>query len=155
MKFIVLFIDKISYFKIFINKTFKEASFGNLLTHCHLFPADSFFLLPTISRELHNSYDIVQVEFPHLITLIDILPVHTTNIFVHHEIRYVRAEKQYPDGYHSYCYMLIKSKELSYLKKYDAVFTMSENDKLILEKELPNSPDQISKKSGNKMQSFY
>ena len=38
-------INQIYLFKIFINKTFKEASLGNLLTHCHLFPAESFFLL--------------------------------------------------------------------------------------------------------------
>ena len=124
--------------KIFIKKILREFTFENLLTHCHLFPADSFFLASTVSRELHNSYDIIQVEFPHLLSLIDILPVRTKKIFVHYEIRYIRAEKQYTGANDSYCYKLIKSKELDYLNKYDAVFTMSENDKLILKKELPH-----------------
>ena len=125
-------------FKIFIKKILREFTFGDLLTHCHLFPADLFFLASTVSRELHNSYDIIQVEFPHLLSLIDILPMNTKKIFVHYEIRYMRAEKQYTGTHNSYCYKLIKSKELNYLNKYDAIFTMSENDKLILKKELPH-----------------
>ncbi len=132
-------INLIYLFKIMIKKSFNEFSFGNLLTHCHLFPADSFFLESTVSRELHNSYDIIQIEFTHLLSLIDILPMHTKKIFVHHEIRYKRAEKQYSVAHDSYCYKLIKTQELNYLKKYNAVFTMSENDKLILEKELPQN----------------
>lgn len=91
-----------------------------------------------------NHFDFIQVEFYPLISLVHILPSDSIKIFVHHELRYVRNEIEmtYFKGINSfdrYTYNSALLFEIETLKLYDKVVTVSEIDKVKLEKLLPNT----------------
>ncbi|MBK5721753.1 glycosyltransferase family 4 protein [Dysgonomonas sp. Marseille-P4677] len=110
-----------------------------------------------ISRK---GFDIIQVEFYPLLSLIHILPQDVEKIFIHHEIRYIRnkIELSYfaeTNEYEKYLYNVNKHYELTTLSLYDKIVTVTDIDKQKLEKELPqkvilssplmvNMPDNIS-----------
>ncbi|MBC8986061.1 glycosyltransferase [Pedobacter sp. N36a] len=90
---------------------------------------------------LENNFEFVQVEFHQLISFAKYIPRSSYRIFVHHELRFVREKRElelfsFSSGFLNRVYKKNKSFELSALEKYDMVCTLSEVDKIILEKDL-------------------
>lgn len=90
---------------------------------------------------LENNFEFVQVEFHQLISFAKYIPRSSYRIFVHHELRFVREKRElelfsFQSAFLKRVYKKNKSFELSALDKYDMVCTLSEVDKVILEKHL-------------------
>ncbi|MBB2149787.1 glycosyltransferase [Pedobacter gandavensis] len=90
---------------------------------------------------LENNFEFVQVEFHQLISFAKYIPRSSYRIFVHHELRFVREKREldlfsFQSAFLNRVYKRNKSFELSALEKYDMVCTLSEVDKVILEKDL-------------------
>ncbi|WP_316819934.1 glycosyltransferase [Pedobacter gandavensis] len=90
---------------------------------------------------LENNFEFVQVEFHQLISFAKYIPRSSYRIFVHHELRFVREKRElelfsFQSAFLNRVYKKNKSFELSALEKYDMVCTLSEVDKVILEKDL-------------------
>ena len=88
----------------------------------------------------NNLFDLIEVNYFDLITLADILPDNIKKIFVHHELRYIKNNRELiAIKNHSiediYLKNYSKNIEIQHLLAYDAVVTMTEHDKLLLEKE--------------------
>ncbi|MBB6500860.1 glycosyltransferase [Pedobacter cryoconitis] len=111
---------------------------------------------------LEDNFEYVQVEFHQLISFAKYIPRSSHRIFVHHEIRFVREKRElelfsFSSGFLKRIYRKNKAFELSALRKYDTVCTLSETDRLILEKDikkthLVSSP--VPMKAGKKDGSF-
>jgi len=92
-----------------------------------------------------QKFDFVQVEFHQLINLGGLLPTDAKKIFIHHELRYVREERE--TSLLSFKSDLIertlddnKSHELDALRQYDLVCTLSDHDRQELISCLPGMP---------------
>lgn len=82
--------------------------------------------------------DIVQIEFPFMMSLVAFLPKNVKKVFVHHELRFVRNELTLQSGnitnaYYKFYAAKSKIEEIAYLNQYDHVVTFSpvDKDKLI------------------------
>lgn len=89
----------------------------------------------------HKNFDIIQVEFYEYLPLIYLFPHDKQRIFVHHEIRYIRNKLEKSLFSKSiiqddYIYELAKKFELTNLNCYDKIITLSEIDKIKLQKDL-------------------
>ncbi len=42
-----------------------------------------------------NKFDLIQVDFFELLNIVNILPSTIKKVFIHHELRYVRAEREF------------------------------------------------------------
>lgn len=87
-----------------------------------------------------KQFDFVQVEFHQLISLAKYVPKHIKKIFVHHELRYVREERElelysFESSFLNKTFQRNKNYEINSLKMYDLVCTLSETDKKELEKQ--------------------
>lgn len=87
-----------------------------------------------------NSIDIVQCEMLGNCSIILNLSQQTKNVFVHHEIGFIRNEQEIKtrkctDYSTKAFWELSKIQEIGLLNKYNAVITLSENDKNILKNE--------------------
>lgn len=93
-----------------------------------------------VRREIRRqSADLVQVEFFPSLPLASFLPRDVRKVFVHHELRFVRNER-YLQSLHltpseQQWEQQVKAKEIEDLKQYDAIITLSEQDKRTLERE--------------------
>lgn len=90
---------------------------------------------------LEDSFEYVQVEFHQLISFAKYIPRSSYRIFVHHELRFVREKRElelfsFKSGFLNRIYQRNKKFELSALEKFDMVCTLSDVDKLILEKDI-------------------
>lgn len=90
---------------------------------------------------LEDSFEYVQVEFHQLISFAKYIPRSSYRIFVHHEIRFVREKRElelfsFKSGFLKHIYRKNKMFELSALEEYDMVCTLSDVDKLLLEKDI-------------------
>jgi len=102
-----------------------------------------------INREISYSHaDIVQVEFFPSLPVIDYLANTSKKIFIHHELRFVRNNRFLQSLYLTESEIKMKanveSKEKEYLNKYDAVITLSQQDKEILVSHGINTPLYVS-----------
>ena len=73
-------------------------------------------------------FDIIQVEFYPYLSLAHILPKDSKKIFIHHELRYVRNERemslfQTTTQHDNYLYRLSKHAEIETLRLYDKIVT--------------------------------
>ncbi|MER0438942.1 glycosyltransferase family 4 protein [Emticicia sp. W12TSBA100-4] len=89
-----------------------------------------------------NHVDIIQVEFYELVTLVTYLPKNIKKIFVNHELRYVREERelallttQIP--YLKYLFIRNRGYEISFMHEYDRIITVSNDDCKELSSYLP------------------
>ncbi len=85
-----------------------------------------------------NKFDIVQIEFHQLISLAKYVPKSIKKIFVHHELRYIREERElslysFKSDFLNKTFQKNKNYEISSLKNYDLVCTLSDTDKQELE----------------------
>jgi len=88
-----------------------------------------------------NTYNFIQIEFINLLPLVFLLPYNVHKIFVHHEIGFVRNQREVetlenPEPNDWYIVNKNKAHELSYLKHFNSIITFSTTDKFVLEKNL-------------------
>ncbi len=84
-----------------------------------------------------KTYDLVQVEFVEALALVYLLPPGVQKLFVHHEIRFVRMQRELATLpaqtlKHRLVVEHTRWQEIHLLQQYDAVVTLSETDKGIL-----------------------
>ena len=106
-----------------------------------------------------KTFDLIQVEFYGNISLPVFLKSNCPIIFIHHELRFVRKEREFviiapDDKYLKAMLAQMKAYEIEMLKNYDKVVLLSEVDKIILSPYLPEhllyvSPLGIKKKTQN------
>ena len=96
-----------------------------------------------------QGFDVVQVEFNGLIDLCYYLPDDVVKVFVHHEIGFVRRENElsllespaFEDLAH---YRQEKDMEISALRRYDHIVTLTDTDKTILSGYIPEDRIYVS-----------
>lgn len=112
------------------------------LYNTNFYPLNSFFIIKVCDLVERCFFDVIQVEFPSLLGLVDILPRQPKKVFVHHEIRFVRMEREMntfegSGAFERYLIEITKRQEIMLLSRYDLIMTLSEEDKIILSKYLP------------------
>ncbi|MBQ1209963.1 MAG: glycosyltransferase [Bacteroidales bacterium] len=98
-----------------------------------------------IGKLAQNGYDAIQCEFANTLPLVYYLPETITRIFIHHELAFVRLENEvalFTDKNADDRAKLkrLKDEELAMLRHFDHIITLTQTDKELLEKELPNKP---------------
>lgn len=126
------------------------------------FPTEFSQKMRELLKEKH--FDFIQVEFYEYLSLVNKLPANVKRIFVHHEIRYVRNQREISlfktvDRADNELFELYKKNELEALGSYDTIITVSENDKQELEKYLPGktivaSPSTILNTNNSKNKTY-
>ncbi len=97
-----------------------------------------------VKQIAEKNFDIIQVEFYDYLPLVYLFPQNVKKVFVHHELRFVRNNIEYqlftkPLSTDKILLEKERSQELADLKVYDAVITLTETDKEILNKNgIPN-----------------
>ena len=91
-----------------------------------------------VSQVAHSGFDIIQVEFYELLSLGFLLPENVQTIFVHHELRYIRNEKEIAlfreqTAGDRMLFHIAKDFERSALLKYKDVIVLTEVDRKIME----------------------
>ena len=91
-----------------------------------------------VSQVAHSGFDIIQVEFYELLSLGFLLPENVQTIFVHHELRYIRNEKEITlfreqTAGDRMLFHIAKDFERSALLKYKDVIVLTEVDRKIME----------------------
>lgn len=89
-----------------------------------------------------SRYDIIQVEFIYLAPLVYVLPEGPFKILVHHELRFLRIQREvelFQNRTASDYSRLqaIKEQEISLLKHFDTIITLSQVDKDFLSESIP------------------
>jgi len=89
-----------------------------------------------------NHFDLIQIEFFELLALVEVLPEDITKIFIHHELNYIRAEREmalftYHSSFDPDRFRKRKEYEFFRLKKYDAIVALTAHDQNILTHDLP------------------
>lgn len=95
-----------------------------------------------VEQVSRKGFDIIQVEFYDYLRMVHLFPKNVKTVFVHHELRFVRNENELslfklllPED--KLFFEKEKALELSYLSYFDAVVTLTEIDKQILSKYIP------------------
>lgn len=96
-----------------------------------------------------SSFDMVQAEFYEMLPLVNYLPDNIRKVFVHHEIRYVRAQNELDlldDA--TICERAAakaqKEYELSLLASYDNIIVLTDHDKNVLSEYLDENKIYVS-----------
>lgn len=96
-----------------------------------------------------GKYDLVQVEFYELLQLVYALPKNIRKVFVHHEIRFIRSENEM--NLFDVQTITARTKleqekgiELNALSLYDDIVVLTDTDKEILKKYLPEKNIYVS-----------
>lgn len=103
-----------------------DASFGHFLLN-------SAFINAIKSVLSESGYDIIQVDYPRALKIIDFLDFKIPRVYVNHEIQSVRAmrtleaEKK-QGGKYEELLSKVSSVEAQFLKKYDSVIVLTETD---------------------------
>ena len=111
-----------------------------------------------------QQFDMCQIEYFPYIKLVDILPKNTVNMFVHHELRFVRAQREL-DLFENQTkndtelYKNIYKQEIATLKKYDKIIALTNIDADFLAKHIDKenifiSPSTIKPIAKNKEDAF-
>jgi len=95
--------------------------------------------------ELTNKtkFDIIQTEFINLLPLGLVLPNDVKKVFVHHEIGFIRTEREQNtlnslEPFDIYLAKLLKKQEIDFLQYYDSIITFSDTDKKVLSNYIEN-----------------
>lgn len=93
-------------------------------------------LIVAIHEEVQRGVDLFQLEFAEMLPLAAWLPKNIPKLFVHHQIHFVYAERfaetRPDDSYSRYLTEVMRVQEHLHLRDYDAVITMSEQDRQVL-----------------------
>lgn len=79
-----------------------------------------------------KSIDVVQVDFPWMMPVIEVLPENVLRVFVSHELRSRRE-----DNVQRKDFDLMREEELEYISKYDAVLTLTPVEKEYITQHMP------------------
>lgn len=119
-----------------------------LLTTCNLVEYYFDDLLQLFQDELKSKkYDLVQIDFIELAPLVHFVPENIPKIFVHHEIRFKRMERELatlPEPDSSFSWKIANSKilEFNLIDRFDKVISLTDIDRDILISEGLN-PDKV------------
>lgn len=96
-----------------------------------------------------QGFDLVQTEFNGLIDLCYYLPDNVTKVFVHHELGFIRRENELsllgtPTFEDWARYRQEKDMEISALRRYDHIITLTDKDKEILSEYIPEDKIYVS-----------
>lgn len=105
-------------------------------------PSSNFFMpefINFINRTVYEiKPDIIQTEFYNYQDLVFALPDNICKIFIQHEIHYIVNEqallRNKTTDFEKFLFKKIKAEEISAMNNYNAVFTLTENDKTELTK---------------------
>lgn len=117
------------------------------LMHYGIYPSRDFvrFIKQTIRQE-HT--DIIQVEFYPCLRLAKYLPADIKRIFIHHELRFVKNERTMtvcrPTEKETEWMKELKKEELDDLNVFDAIVTLTQQDKETLLQEEIKKPVYVS-----------
>jgi glycosyltransferase involved in cell wall biosynthesis len=105
--------------------------------HQPIFPQNARFVDHVAGILSENQFDVIQIDFISLAPLVYILPEDAVKILVHHEIRYIRIQREMDlfkevDAFDQCRLAIIKDEEISLIKKFDKIITLTEKDKEIL-----------------------
>lgn len=89
---------------------------------------------------LTDTYNLVQIDFIDLAPLVHFIPSHIPKVFVHHEIRYKRMEREKntlrePLPAHDWKIFNTKLLEIGLINNFDKVICLTEIDKKILQED--------------------
>jgi glycosyltransferase involved in cell wall biosynthesis len=128
----------ISFRLVQISDPIKYQSF----IHQPIFPQNARFVNHLAEILSENQFDVIQIDFISLAPLIYILPEDAVKILVHHEIRYVRVQREMDlfkkvDAFDLCRLGIIKDEEIALLRKFNKIITLTEKDKEILSLDIP------------------
>lgn len=93
-------------------------------------------LINALQEELLQGPDLVQAEFAEMLPLGSWLPRQIPRIFVHHQIHFVYADRWAQihgrSAYAEYLAATMQTQEVTWLREFSAVITVSEEDRRIL-----------------------
>jgi glycosyltransferase involved in cell wall biosynthesis len=100
-----------------------------------LYKADFVNHVAGIIKKTH--YDIIQIDFISLAPIVYILPAKSVKVLVHHELRHIRIKREVDlfeniEAFDNCRLEAIKDQEISLLKRFDKIITLTEKDKSIL-----------------------
>ena len=118
---------------------------GFVKSHATLYNAANTLstdFLQFVYETSRKGFDLIQVEFYEFLDLVYVLPPDVKTIFIHHEIRFVRNENEcalfdHRSFYDQYLLRRRKAEELAALNTFHYIVTLTEVDKQILERHLP------------------
>ena len=120
--------------------------------------------LEYVYTKSRQGYDLVQIEFYEYLPLVYVLPDDVRKVFVHHELRFVRNQNEMSlfDKIKPRDYMSFESQkdaEIAALQRYDNILVVSNVDKKILSRYLPEqkifvSPSAVSMTGSDEILSF-
>lgn len=92
-----------------------------------------------------NKFDFIQTEFYNYLPLIHALPTTCKRIFIQHEIHYIitkikKAQSKKQNLLKNFHWEKLYTDEIAALNKYDAIVTLTEVDKIKLQKENITTP---------------
>ena len=108
-------------------------------------PADPAMTAAIREEMEQTKYDLMQLDFVPCLNLIKALPAHVPRIFVHHQIHFVFHERLFGKKAADSSRLQrrlreSKEQELTLLRQFDAVTTLSEVDARVLRSELALTP---------------
>ena len=114
--------------------------------HQPIFPQNARIVDHVAGILSENQFDVIQIDFISLAPLVYILPEDAVRILVHHEIRYIRIQREMDlfknvDAFDLCRFGAIKDEEITLLKKFTKIITLTEKDKEILSLDIP--PEKI------------
>lgn len=152
------FLEQIKSFKFLCSKVVRAVKL-KLIPHSNTFQIERIlkpygydlsahfiaFLRKTIAE---SKPDIIQVEFYPMLDIVYSLPKDIPNVFVHHEIRFVRNKRMLSNlsiGEKDMVkYKQLKANEISALNRFDRIITLTSIDKDILIREGVTTPVTVS-----------
>jgi glycosyltransferase involved in cell wall biosynthesis len=128
-----------------IEDPIKYQSFINL----PIFPQNCSFVNHVAEIININQFDVIQIDFISLAPLVYILPADAIKILVHHEIRYIRIQREMDlfknvEAFDLCRIKAIKDEEILLLRKFNKIITLTEKDKEILSLEIPSEKIYVS-----------
>ncbi len=96
-----------------------------------------------------QGFDLIQIEFYEYLPLVYLLPKDVKKVFVHHELHYVRVENEMNlfdriSQADRLKYQMDFQEELSALKQYDKIVTLTEVDRELLSVHIPSDKLYVS-----------
>lgn len=96
-----------------------------------------------------QGFDLIQIEFYEYLPLVYLLPKDVKKVFVHHELHYVRVENEMNlfdriNQADRLKYQMDFQEELSALKQYDKIVTLTEVDRELLSVHIPSDKLYVS-----------
>lgn len=130
---------------VIIEDPIKYQSFINM----PIFPQKASFVNHVADIVSKNQFDVIQIDFISLAPLVYILSEGAIKILVHHEIRYIRIQREMDlfkktDAFDLCRFRAIKDEEIILLRKFNKIITLTEKDKEILSLDIPSENIYVS-----------